>query len=144
MRACDSMASMGPSPFSDGRLSLGMQLTPATCFASMGPSPFSDGRPCITVDIEARRPSFNGAIAFQRWKAGHGLESLLNSMVGFNGAIAFQRWKGVGYCLNLDVPTQPLQWGHRLSAMEGRSSKRARGNSDSLQWGHRLSAMEGW
>ena len=91
----------------------------------------------------------------------------LMAALGFNGAIAFQRWKAcVGYCLNLDVPM--LQWGHRLSAMEGlaevdqsiampaasmgpspfsdgrmATQDRSIDTTPVLQWGHRLSAMEG-
>ncbi len=92
--------------------------------------------------------SFNGAIAFQRWKATetqgrfifHGRASMGPSPFSdgrssscrtstrsgsqkdadrsFNGAIAFQRWK----VTVTSVPAQlvsSLQWGHRLSAMEG-------------------------
>ena len=87
--------------------------------------------------------------------------------VGFNGAIAFQRWKGcisppsapsisasmgpspfsdgrvVGH-LNDVVESGELQWGHRLSAMEGRLNDGVvSGLFWVLQWGHRLSAMEG-
>ena len=83
----------------------------------MGPSPFSDGNRSCNSWLESVTPSFNGAIAFQRWKhagitmmidktrdlqwghrlsametgyGGHGLGCWWSS---FNGAIAFQRWK---------------------------------------------------
>ena len=36
----------------------------------------------------------------------------------------------------------PLQWGHRLSAMETRPWRKTCGGLEKLQWGHRLSAME--
>ncbi len=111
-------ASMGPSPFSDGRMKwwrrwrrlIGLQwghrlsamegrqppgALSCPLPASMGPSPFSDGRPprCHPGQ-RAGLGCFNGAIAFQRWKAvlpGWEKLALLSS---FNGAIAFQRWKG--------------------------------------------------
>ena len=84
----------------------------------------------------------------------------------FNGATAFRRWKPASPCWRT-LMTSPLQWGHRLSAMEtsitlledpddeppsmgpppfgdGNLGTTFRSGTPSvfLQWGHRLSAME--
>ena len=158
------LASMGPSPFSDGRhpcRRYGMRCKPA----SMGPSPFSDGR-LPEQTAEARRIArFNGAIAFQRWKdepLRHSMRHPLASMGpspfsdgrvtifaaddddtadGFNGAIAFQRWK---------VPSRPSPrppWPRFNGAIAFQRWKLGHPGSGGhllwLQWGHRLSAMEG-
>ena len=162
---CDRGASMGPSPFSDGRfitftihigvsrLQWGHRLS-----AMEGRAPSSPPTALLTrfngaiafqrwkaglrrSDSTARRRSFNGAIAFQRWKAPC-RSRRYRRPTGFNGAIAFQRWKA-------SHPTQgfqsskELQWGHRLSAMEGGKSSWNSPRWCGLQWGHRLSAMEG-
>ncbi len=136
--------------------------------ASMGPSPFSDGRCRVWISLKTVEVGFNGAIAFQRWKGsaedvGEGRDAAsmgpspfsdgrsiaivsqrsllrlqwghrLSAMEGrrrragtpepfrrFNGAIAFQRWKVVG-AMASPTTMKMLQWGHRLSAMEGGSS----------------------
>ena len=109
--------------------------------------------------------AFNGAIAFQRWKAaehrqaeaqepvlqwGHRLSAMEGvtrstgsaGRTAFNGAIAFQRWKGVVGDI-VAAAVLVLQWGHRLSAMEGTIVALRRHEAADLQWGHRLSAMEG-
>ena len=183
-------ASMGPSPFSDGRLldlpsylDVLSRFNGAIAFqrwkvggrneghadgmdASMGPSPFSDGRPTNTRCWRRARSSFNGAIAFQRWKGDRGERAPTRTTCCFNGAIAFQRWKG-SETSRATRTMQGLQWGHRLSAMEGglvdqplevgaQASMGPSPFSDGryipfkefeerspLQWGHRLSAMEG-
>ena len=131
---------MGPPPFSDGNVTHDGEGR-RRFFPSMGPPPFSDGNPA------------NGQVAIGN---GH----------RFNGATAFQRWKLVHIRLEPN-PDDPLQWGHRLSAMEtsclGRrcwpgptsfngatAFQRWKQKSDvaawiddyALQWGHRLSAME--
>ena len=94
----------------------------------MGPSP--PGWKRWSVAVTVLRP-FNGAIAFQRWKPElHKLWFSFCSFNGaspfsdrsrgpetFNGAIAFQRWKQPALPPQLAIP-EPLQWGHRLSAME--------------------------
>ena len=45
--------------------------------------------------------------------------------------------------LRLAFSSRALQWGHRLSAMEGLLTLRELSPTEWLQWGHRLSAMEG-
>ena len=127
---------------------------------------------------------FNGATAFRRWKRPVPrcpfAAPLLPLCCPFNGATAFRRWKrrSPGPCFNGAVSRPvvnqqcPLQWGHRLSAMEttcrltslsARSTivtlSRFNGATafrrwkqggvprrgpvyQPLQWGHRLSAME--
>ena len=108
-------ASMGPPPFGDGkgyssrrtssstRLQWGHRLSamesgmqdlesPADPRASMGPPPFGDGKRSASASRVSTSPRFNGATAFRRWKGG-----------GRPRRTARYR---------------PLQWGHRLSAME--------------------------
>ena len=84
-------ASMGPSPFSDGRRPLA-RGPPGWRSASMGPSPFSDGRATAASSSTRIFLSFNGAIAFQRWKGDDQIKRI-SPVNSFNGAIAFQRWK---------------------------------------------------
>ena len=140
--SAEDEASMGPSPFSDGRqhvrptptwlvlLQWGHRLSAmegdlhlgnrswGLNRASMGPSPFSDGR------------AFRGIGAFMRVNTlqwGHRLSAMEGDV------------QGVHFVASL-----ALQWGHRLSAMEGTPAATiASSGYLTLQWGHRLSAMEG-
>ena len=83
--------SMGPPPFSDGNQGYAKLEDP-----SMGPPPFSDGNILWAC---AKRGTFNGATAFQRWKHGPSPPmgpppfSDWSPLRAFNGATAFQRWK---------------------------------------------------
>ena len=83
----------------------------------MGPPPFSDGNRGERDRDVYIHAAFNGATAFQRWKP-----SIADRPA---------------------PPVTPLQWGHRLSAMET-SAIHPPGvlHVFHLQWGHRLSAME--
>ena len=93
--------------------------------ASMGPSPFSDGRPSSGRSRPPSTRSFNGAIAFQRWKVLAQLKRQIRNHPASMGPSPFSdgRFRYVS-----EVGRSPvLQWGHRLSAMEGRK----RGPSES-------------
>ena len=109
--------------------------------ASMGPSPFSDGRQMATESVtlqdvlqwghrlsamEGRRWCGETPPAFYSLQWGHRLS-------------AMEGWIERPF---LKAPST-LQWGHRLSAMEGGSRSTSSPSTSSLQWGHRLSAMEG-
>ena len=59
---------------------------------SMGPPPFGDGNAVLAGPPPLRRPAFNGATAFRRWKRNHQELSARDRLY--------------------------LQWGHHLSAME--------------------------
>ena len=109
---------MGPSPFSDGRHPRQANLhRPRPHLASMGPSPFSDGR-----RKEGWGPHQISELQWgHRLSAMEGTSPggcLKGTSPGFNGAIAFQRWKAAILIGEGFHPIQ-LQWGHRLSAMEG-------------------------
>ncbi len=62
------------------------------------------------------RARFNGATAFQPWKADV-FFSLSNGLRRFNGATAFQPWKAA-LCRRSSAITSALQWGHGFSAVE--------------------------
>ncbi len=118
-----AQASMGPPPFGDGkfgipggtngqrpRLQWGHRLSAMErgstlagwhrlFLASMGPPPFGDGK------LE-----------------GHAVHQV--HQLGFNGATAFRRWK-VPDVFVRSHHQSPLQWGHRLSAMERGSARTA-------------------
>ena len=119
---------MGPSPFSDGRCQVSTKAGSAYGILQWGHRLSAmEG----TRERAGSRPhfcTFNGAIAFQRWKA---LDDDVQCTVllPFNGAIAFQRWKDQRKPLSR-YPCHSLQWGHRLSAMEGPNRQRAHG------WGY--------
>ena len=105
----------------------------ATAFRRWKPTPRRAGCP--------RGRGFNGATAFRRWKqpkpdaaaivrpvasmgpspfgdGNRGLRGRRNRRTpGFNGATAFRRWKPTEPSQALPL-LAPLQWGHRLSAME--------------------------
>ena len=111
------MASMGPSPFSDGRF-FGPMATPCLYHSFNGAIAFQRWKGVLTsLNVPACILCFNGAIAFQRWKVG-GARFRVRRFRRFNGAIAFQRWKG-GTPTMRRCGSTSLQWGHRLSAMEG-------------------------
>ena len=67
-----------------------------------------------------------GPTAFRRWKRSTGRVQRTTSAARFNGATAFRRWKrpvtrcpfAVHLRTTFAVYLLPLQWGHRLSAME--------------------------
>ena len=87
------------------------------CLASMWPSPFGGGN---------RIPPFSIAIIIP----------------GSMGPPPFGDGK-LSYIQDVGLRYARLQWGHRLSAMERRSTGSEGGTScQPLQWGHRLSAME--
>ena len=108
--------SMGPPPFSDGNLVLLLNLD-TLGVPSMGPPPFSDGNLVLLLNLDTLERTFNGAIAFQRWKRLSWGTPGPQPAASFNGATAFQRWKphDLGIVFDQDAA---LQWGHRLSAME--------------------------
>ena len=106
---------MGPPPFGDGKvahssdnaqvvlLQWGHRLSAMESrellarlgrqhSASMGPPPFGDGKRNLGAE----------------WRV---------VCAGFNGATAFRRWKGPP-TISCQYRSGPLQWGHRLSAME--------------------------
>ena len=158
---------MGPSPFSDGRrhalrmaemevadLQWGHRLSAmegagrrsvfgSHAGPSMGPSPFSDGRlPTGPID-SIPYIAFNGAIAFQRWKVAvsRGCPSWgVTPSMGPSPFSDGRKWHRFSFNSSHDI----LQWGHRLSAMEGCTAAKCGFQVwCALQWGHRLSAMEG-
>ena len=94
------IASMGPSPFSDGN-----RYVPGTGNVASGPSPFSDGNSNLF-----RRWCFNGATAFQRWKH---LGGLATGVV-----LQCHRTSDGNFHSDSQTAEKLLQWGHRLSAME--------------------------
>ncbi len=59
---------------------------------------------------------FNGAMAFQPWKALVELV-LMFPELGFNGAMAFQPWKELRSFAD-QINASLLQWSHGFSAME--------------------------
>ena len=158
------MASMGPRPFSRGNHH-GRQAVCVPLPASMGPRPFSRGNAPRWPRSAARRPSFNGATAFQPWKCGsrrpacrcrrwlqwgHGLSAVemrksfrcpSGRIRCFNGATAFQPWK-FGYENVAKWADLELQWGHGLSAVEIAWTSTLLTDGTLLQWGHGLSAVE--
>ena len=106
----------------------------------MGPSPFSDGN-CRTLSGSRSPPgSFNGAIAFQRWKSG----SLPCSQLGITASMGPSPFSD-GNVLRVLVPAvvvpasmgpSPFSDGNKTDTLTGPVSEIP------LQWGHRLSAME--
>ena len=109
-------ASMGPPPFGDGK-GLGPLDGGSEPVASMGPPPFGDGKLGPATRKSARSRCFNGATAFRRWKGGPFRSAQPHPQRCFNGATAFRRWKARPSRL-APGRNRPLQWGHRLSAME--------------------------
>ena len=112
---------------------------------------------------------FNGATAFRRWKQytvvaspdtfrvlqrkgvgpppfGDGNDTGLTPNGGycgcFNGATAFRRWK-LEASANYSEFWSPLQWGHRLSAMETPAMVPISRSACKLQWGP-LAAFRRW
>ena len=155
---------MGPSPFSDGRDAY-LQGKISYETPSMGPSPFSDGRWVQASLSRSPTASFNGAIAFQRWKVAYDdsdVDQGLHLQWGhrlsaMEGSTLPNHWLGKQPSMGPSPfsdgrpsslsgarnPSDSLQWGHRLSAMEGSRKTMTFSTSQYLQWGHRLSAMEG-
>ena len=84
-------ASMGPPPFGDGDKPAA-RYHRRLLLASMGPPPFGDGDHGTRQKERRQFQCFNGATAFRRWRSADETSSF--------GAVL------------------PLQWGHRLSAME--------------------------
>ena len=110
--------------------------------ASMEPPPFGDGNPATARPGRSPSTGFNGATAFRRWKPPARRSCAGPAGRCFNGATAFRRWKLQVLLLKL-WQVMPLQWSHRLSAMETMSCLlSALGEFGPLQWSHRLSAME--
>ena len=110
-------------------------------------------------------PTFNGATAFRRWKAGRHRRRLPTPRLPSMGPPPFGDGKrdagDLPDCQGLPSMGPPpfgdgkqrcgccrcqrpdaLQWGHRLSAMERGQTTDAILAAIHLQWGHRLSAME--
>ena len=83
---------------------------------SMEPPPFGAGNYCWSPLGGRAAPSFNGATAFRRWKPAR-----------------LPEYAGRG---------APLQWSHRLSALETSLAAVMAFSSAVLQWSHRLSALE--
>ena len=107
---------------------------------SMGPPPFGDGNLRSLYLVSASRTTFNGATAFRRWKLG-------SSGNSFGRGCRLQwghRFSAMETRTTFTASATPafLQWGHRLSAMETRKSVNCGISGLILQWGHRLSAME--
>ena len=136
-----NIASMGPPPFGDGNRTEGVDDPIPTGYASMGPPSFGDGNGAVVVvlldldDAASMGPPPFGdgnALMLGAWE--------YNSP-GFNGATAFRRWKLLSTTPR-HIIVDPLQWGHRLSAMETNQTPTAEALGFLLQWGHRLSAME--
>ena len=140
MPICQTHASMGPSPFSDGRhvdpLQPGRELA-----ASMGPSPFSDGR--ITAFIQSINfpQASMGPSPFSDGRRATG-RSWPASRQASMGPSPFSDGRTDANLTGVKLEGA-LQWGHRLSAMEGMWSQTLHQPLEKLQWGHRLSAMEG-
>ena len=88
----EAMASMGPSPLSDG-----MDITVIRSWehpvASMGPSPLSDGMTTARNGSPTYSICFNGAVASQR-RNGRTQRIQRRRAGGFNGAVASQRRNG--------------------------------------------------
>ena len=118
------------------------QGNPYITIASMGPSPFSDGNDHALPGQSLHHHRFNGAIAFQRWKWEHHVGGGPHRR-RFNGAIAFQRWK----CLSVRRKLRHDHRFNGAIAFQRWKSSKCLPTSRAatgvlLQWGHRLSAME--
>ena len=85
--------------------------------ASMGPRHFSRGKPPPHATTRRRTRSFNGATAFQPWKAAEVVHRAVYAPVR-------------------------LQWGHGISAVESITNKLTHVLPFRLQWGHGISAVE--
>ena len=111
------LASMGPPPFGDGTRAELVPKLPAHVLASMGPPPFGDGNSVACGRWPARSRRFNGATAFRRWKPGLLGRGLWTAGYASMGPPPFgdgNFFKPPSYSIH----SSPLQWGHRLSAME--------------------------
>ena len=96
--------------------------------ASMGPSPFSDGNqgaPHHHIDDQLGLQWGHRLSAMETTGT---RTQCQDQGRRFNGAIAFQRWKPVTHAGG-QIQTGQLQWGHRLSAMETYSFASSRGGT---------------
>ena len=105
--------------------------------------PFGDGDGCARRCAPAGSGRFNGTTAFRRWRSHGPTGGYQRRRPASMGPPPFGDGNVEGSRRSVGA-VMPLQWGHRLSAMET-----SRWLTDitisvagSLQWGHRLSAME--
>ena len=108
-----------------------------------GATAFRRWKPCrLTPRPANSQRRFNGATAFRRWKRWLLSSQPRTAKSRFNGATAFRRWKrgrqngGPCNCPIASMGPPPFGDGN----VEG--SRRSVGAVMPLQWGHRLSAME--
>ncbi len=133
-------ASMGPPPFGDGKHRRGRLPPRQKCRASMGPPPFGDGNPDNLSDGFLWNGASMGPPPF-----GDGKRLVMAEMsasgvpLQWGHRLSAMETASIRLTIDCDIP---LQWGHRLSAMESSPSRISPVWSTLLQWGHRLSAME--
>ncbi len=105
---------MGPPAFAGGNSGPVATLV-IFWIASMGPPAFAGGNDLTGTDLRGANLASMGPPAF----------------AGGNKAIRL-----------FTPPSNPLQWGHRLSPVETRTEFDASLSAYALQWGHRLSPVE--
>ena len=86
------VASMGPPPFGDGKITVGWPGVPFEDTLQWGHRLSAMERPRSTRWPTYGATSFNGATAFRRWKASP-WSAIAATVPSFNEATAFRRWK---------------------------------------------------
>ena len=107
----------------------------------MGPPSLNGGWES-TIPLPCRDGhSFNGATVSQRWMAEIWGPMIIRAYV-LQWGHRLSTVDGAGEPRLLDV-VGVLQWGHRLSTVDGGRSSSEPCSPSSLQWGHRLSTVDG-
>ena len=102
----------------EASLTSNVPMSVQACFN--GATAFRRWKPPCSSGPAARRHSFNGATAFQRWKHHRLHLSVLKAVAASMGPPPFGDGSLIMEPILSDI--EPLQWGHRLSAMEARRS----------------------